>query len=538
MSGHSVVAAEATGSSKPPRRDPATGSLQTPPNEDRAVAVQASSLFGVFDGHGGFGAAEFVSAHLPPLFSLKLGEARSAAGAGAARADDTVVVPAVLNDTFVSTDQALYATVRSQLPRSSPRVSAGSPRCSTCRWYRERPCACTGVALPANEGSTGSLLHVRAPVRPPTPLAAHPCSSCLLSGFAAAQVTEEYIFSASIGDSEALLISEAAPGEQVVLDEAALPAVPSRSRSVSRNPSGADRPAASLSHGGGGGGGAAASEEAASEEAASGVPICAVCKHRHFPGAACSVCGHVGKRPAAAVGSAVLDVAAEPCEPQEGASKQTAVDQGDSIRPTKRLRVEEPAAAAAAPAVAAAGAAEPLRSTSAPAPMAAAAVAAAAAPALRGPQLTARMLTPCDTPTTNIECEDYQRIKRVAEARTRTRSSNGSERYPDGVQRNSRGLERLNYVALNGAHRLNMTRAFGNFGHKEWRGTAAVESASPVIARPHLATHRRTGREQFVVIGSDGLWDNLSHGAVSAILRKHGKSQAPHTPQIDSQGWF
>ena len=130
------------------------------------------------------------------------------------------------------------------------------------------------------------------------------------------------------------------------------------------------------------------------------------------------------------------------------------------------------------------------------------------------------MLTPCDTPTTNAECEDYQRIKRVAEARTRTRSSNGSERYPDGVQR-QRGLERLNYVALNGAHRLNMTRAFGNFGHKEWRGTAAVESASPVIARPHLAAHLRTGREQFLVIGSDGLWDNLSHGAVSAILRKH-----------------
>lgn len=196
-----VVAAEATGSSKPPRRDPATRALAPPPNEDRAVAVEASGLFGVFDGHGGFGAAEFVSAFLPPNVHRKLGEARAAAAEGEG---DAAVVPAVLEAAFIAADQALYATVRSQLPRGSPRVSASSPRCSTCRWYRERPCACTGVALPANEGSTGSLLHVRTPL-----LQTHPhrrrrlpfARACSLSGVSA-------VLAAAAGDGGIHLLRE------------------------------------------------------------------------------------------------------------------------------------------------------------------------------------------------------------------------------------------------------------------------------------------------------------------------------------------
>ena len=39
--------------------------------------------------------------------------------------------------------------------------------------------------------------------------------------------------------------------------------------------------------------------------------------------------------------------------------------------------------------------------------------------------------------------------------------------------------ERFNYVALSGAHQLNMTRAFGNFGHKEWRGSKPVRTHRP-----------------------------------------------------------
>ena len=48
----------------------------------------------------------------------------------------------------------------------------------------------------------------------------------------------------------------------------------------------------------------------------------------------------------------------------------------------------------------------------------------------------------------------------------------------DGVRRSPMG-ERFNYVALSGAHQLNMTRAFGNFGHKEWRGSKPVRTHRP-----------------------------------------------------------
>ena len=43
--------------------------------------------------------------------------------------------------------------------------------------------------------------------------------------------------------------------------------------------------------------------------------------------------------------------------------------------------------------------------------------------------------------------------------------------------------ERFNYVALSGAHQLNMTRAFGNFGHKEWRGSKPVRTHSQPLER-------------------------------------------------------
>ena len=46
--------------------------------------------------------------------------------------------------------------------------------------------------------------------------------------------------------------------------------------------------------------------------------------------------------------------------------------------------------------------------------------------------------------------------------------------------------ERFNYVALSGAHQLNMTRAFGNFGHKEWRGSKPVRTHSQPWTAPSL----------------------------------------------------
>lgn len=141
----------ATGSSKPPGR--ATG--VRPPNEDRWTAQDVKAgggLVGVFDGHGGTGAAEFVSSHLPSMFQSKLQE-RLADSAGAERAD---VVPSVLAEAFLAADSALFQRVRSQ-----KRGGGAAARCSRCKMYREKPCACTGVELPANVGSTGSLVYVR-----------------------------------------------------------------------------------------------------------------------------------------------------------------------------------------------------------------------------------------------------------------------------------------------------------------------------------------------------------------------------------------
>jgi hypothetical protein len=154
-----LVYGAVSGSSKGPRR----GTGVPPPNEDRWVAQPADGLCGVFDGHGGFGAAEFVASHLPSVFRAKLQERLDKSDAAAGQHEG--LVPAVLHDAFLSTDHALWDKVKSQQRRSVA--------CSTCRMYREKPCACTGVALPANVGSTGSLIHVRCP----TGNRSHACTS-------------------------------------------------------------------------------------------------------------------------------------------------------------------------------------------------------------------------------------------------------------------------------------------------------------------------------------------------------------------------
>ena len=137
----------AIGSSKAPRRSFGEQMLP-PPNEDRWTAhdVDDAGLYGVFDGHGGPGAAEFVATNLPDLVRAKLQGQRH---------ED--IVPSVLVEAFLAADSALYQRVRSQTV--SPKHCGGSSRC--CRMYREKPCICTGVLLPANVGSTGSLVHVR-----------------------------------------------------------------------------------------------------------------------------------------------------------------------------------------------------------------------------------------------------------------------------------------------------------------------------------------------------------------------------------------
>ena len=52
--------------------------------------------------------------------------------------------------------------------------------------------------------------------------------------------------------------------------------------------------------------------------------------------------------------------------------------------------------------------------------------------------------------------------------------------------------------------------------------------------RPHIRTHERTGRERFLVIGSDGLWDNVSAAEVTDILWHHMTLDA--LPRADNGG--
>ena len=76
---------------------------------------------------------------------------------------------------------------------------------------------------------------------------------------------------------------------------------------------------------------------------------------------------------------------------------------------------------------------------------------------------------------------------------------------------------RTTYVQVGNAPGLNMTRAFGNFGLKsiDSRGECNDE-LSAVAIDAHLSS-RSTREVAFMVIGSDGLWDNLSRDEVGRL---------------------
>jgi hypothetical protein len=158
-------------------------------------------------------------------------------------------------------------------------------------------------------------------------------------------VTDSHIISASIGDSEALLISEIEPPPHASSPLAPVPAAA-------------------------GGSAPAAPEEVRGE---GGAPIC----------------GHVGKRP-------------PPADLSASGSTATASPSSEPV--AKRARVEEQPTLSGHQAA-----------TSTATAAAAAAAAPAPAAALIGPHLTSWMLTKTDTPTTDESCEDFQRIKRIAQ---------------------------------------------------------------------------------------------------------------------------
>mmetsp|Transcript_15442 Transcript_15442/g.25235 ORF Transcript_15442/g.25235 Transcript_15442/m.25235 type:complete len:515 (+) Transcript_15442:951-2495(+) len=133
-------------------------------------------------------------------------------------------------------------------------------------------------------------------------------------------------------------------------------------------------------------------------------------------------------------------------------------------------------------------------------------------------------MTIADTPFPDSLSEDYIRVKRIAETRVRRRASR-TRSNTDGIRRGQ--SSRLNYVALEGAHSLNMTRAFGNFGHKVFDNeTVVIEQESPIIARPHVNIFEPAYEDDFLfsVVASDGLWDNLCKQEVSNIVRSYCKN--------------
>ena len=134
----------------------------------------------------------------------------------------------------------------------------------------------------------------------------------------------------------------------------------------------------------------------------------------------------------------------------------------------------------------------------------------------------AEVLTVAHTPSVEPKDEDYLRIKRIAETRKQM-FKYLVPRPVDGIRRGS--SSRLNYVTLEGAHSLNMTRAFGNFGHKSYstvNGRAVLqESESPVTPRPDIRVVDLSKDQYFLVVATDGLWDNLCKSQVSQIVRSY-----------------
>ena len=136
--------------------------------------------------------------------------------------------------------------------------------------------------------------------------------------------------------------------------------------------------------------------------------------------------------------------------------------------------------------------------------------------------LEADLLTVAHTPSVEPQDEDYLRIKRIAESRTEM-FKYIVPRPVDGIRRGP--SDRLNYVTLEGAHSLNMTRAFGNFGHKSYKAVngrpVLQESDSPVTPRPHVRVIDISKDQYFLVVATDGLWDNLDKTQVSQIVKNY-----------------
>ena len=206
-----------------------------------------------------------------------------------------------------------------------------------------------------------------------------------------------------------------------------------------------------------------------------------------------------------------------------------------------------------------------------------------------------RQINTTDTPTTDENSEDFARIKRiatkrreVAEAEVRgaleeeaddaftqsidrcgdddgatssrppppkkrriatrptTICARAAKRARDGIVSNVVGNDRMNYVCLPGARSLNMTRAFGNFGHKTMEKTNDSSSAlsnaddvddferrrmkkrsysvdqdeSAIVSTPHVHKIDIDRADELLIVASDGLWDNVEAEQVLKLKKE------------------
>jgi len=124
-------------------------------------------------------------------------------------------------------------------------------------------------------------------------------------------------------------------------------------------------------------------------------------------------------------------------------------------------------------------------------------------------------ITVTDTPMVDEASEDFQRIHKIA--RARKSHAKTYDAPANGILVNGQA-SRFNYVAVPGARSLNMTRAFGNLGHKVVRDGRIIEEESPIISRPHVSHTPRVPSMHSIVVGSDGLWDNVSIDKIVDVI--------------------
>lgn len=59
---------------------------------------------------------------------------------------------------------------------------------------------------------------------------------------------------------------------------------------------------------------------------------------------------------------------------------------------------------------------------------------------------------------------------------------------------------------------LNLTRSIGDFSHKNVAGLPFNQQ--PITCMPDIVEVSRTGKEQFLVVGCDGIWERYGDDSV------------------------